>query len=166
MNDHDLFTATIVSHGFDPADASGLLAFIDAPQELVALVRILENFDLVLQEVQNVILYSDPDHPIASHLGSWISICRTVSEHSIELVSVIPRINARPNKQGSPPLRGYFVTNCLYTALWFASSDTLHGKHLICLLAQICIAIETLRTDASGINEDSNNTQYLSLIHI
>jgi len=165
VNDHDLFTKILVSHGFDAVQVSGLLSFVGAPEKLSAFVRIASNTIPVLQEVQNILSACDPGHPIARHLGSWIELCRAVPDCYNELTKEIPHIDSKSKTPGRPPLKGYFIENGLYTALWYAPDGTQFRKHLICLLAQICLAIETLRPveSATPENEDARYRATLAI---
>jgi hypothetical protein len=152
-NDHQILAQVLADYGIERSALYSLLVFINAPDELKALFRILDNTQSVLRSVADILQVDDPDHPLMSRLPHWHKIINTIQNHQTDLLKKLPHLDAQPKTPDLPPLRKYFISNGLYVALWYRSDDQDMLFRQRELLAQIAVALETCRQ----ITEESSN---------
>lgn len=147
----------LISSGFDTRSLNSLLDFVEAPEELIELARVVENFTHVLPHLRSLSrYYSDWSEPIG--FQEWTTICQAILK--------LPNLNDWMRSYSPTeimPLRGYYDSNKIYVALWERPLSPLNKLTYSPLLAHCLIAVDVLKHRMKASEESGNgDSDYLN----
>jgi len=127
------------SKGHDQESLRKLLAFIDAIESPIELLRILPNLPKLFSCIDNLLGHY-PELSTGIDPDIWKTICSTIAAHPdlAEMVSPF-------QKKGKMPLHGYYGTNPAYVAVWQRPSAPTDQRTYFFLIAHILLAITILK---------------------
>lgn len=142
--DWNRFADILAEVGHSSESAFSLLAFIGAPDELIAFKQIAANLINVLNLLENII---EHDEHITveikeklTGIPQWLAICEAITADPRPFINKIPDFDKQPTKPEKAPLLKLFRSHGLYVSLWYsAPSESLNDKFDL-LLAQILLA--------------------------